>query len=119
MYYLYNDTGALIDEYETIELGLGAKSMFPNSILLYYGENPRNNDEPWELGIEIAGTSEPKTAYIGYVNSDYIEGCFKVISDTFEGALEELKDSISPEAKEHINSCYIVRRQTTEYKVKL
>lgn len=43
MYYLYDDSGALIDEYELEqrELALLNKDTFSGSILLYYGEGAK------------------------------------------------------------------------------
>ncbi len=87
MYYLYNDTGTLIDEYENVESGLNARSMFPDSILLYYSGN---RTDVWEHGIEVMAPDPPRKFFsyeIMYENGSVL----MEESDTLEGAIDRIK----------------------------
>lgn len=90
MYYLFDSSGGpFIDEYETLESGLGAKSMFPNSILLYYGENGTHTDV-WEHGIEVLAPEQARkyfTYEIMYENGSVLQDR----SETLEEAIERIK----------------------------
>lgn len=98
MYYLFNDSGALINEFETVAEGLSQKDMFPESILLYYW----NSQDAYEHGIEILAPEPQKREFIywlKYVHDirededgrQYDYTYLNYSAETLEIALEKLK----------------------------
>ncbi len=135
MYYLYDQTGALIDEYDNLETARICRESIAETILIWYGGAIVNNDTPWELGIELypdgvapVPTKEfiywgrwkrqepwedPETGHI------FHDSIFSCVAPTLEEALEKLKGIINLQDSDPLLDYGIEERQTTIHKVKI
>lgn len=93
MYYLYSDSGELIDIFGASELeaAKASKLSITDSILIYWDGAIINNDTPWELGIEIEGWAPKRETKFYYEFGHHMGGYIKRYNSTLEEALESLK----------------------------
>lgn len=111
MYFVFSDSGELLEEYESLEGALSCASVFPKALVLYH----QFSRDAWDHGIEIGTPNLSEKEYIYWM--DWARHSSKYSAKTLEQALEGLKrlSGIQPNPIDY----GIEERITTTYKVKL
>lgn len=115
MYYLFSDSGELIDEYEELAPAQSSRESIKDTILLWYDGDLRN---VWEHGIELYPEGQAPSYTTEFVyHVDWARYSTERSAKTLEEALEGLRELL----KLRDNPCDygITERITKIHKVKI